>query len=102
LQHKTQLYPIKKWDGESQVLGWYRLPLDANVKLAVEQHEGIQSVKPTTFMQDFRALPAYEEPQYVRSVQRRVVKDTKLSALDGKWEKQERADKTLRMDSQWK
>jgi hypothetical protein len=55
LQHKTQLYPIKKWDGESQVLGWYRLPLDADVKIAVEQHEGIQSVKPTTFIQDFRA-----------------------------------------------
>jgi hypothetical protein len=96
------LFAIPDLDDDKIVYGWYALPLDAEGKAAVENHEGIQSVDPSTFFQDFRAVPVSDQLQSNQEIDQAFSKNTVLATRDGKWEKQEKADTALVMDSQWK
>lgn len=97
----TEIFPMKDWTDKSQVYGWFPAALDPDAKAAVEQYEGVKRVKPSTFMQDFRAIPASDRPNPSQNRYQVQNKRTKLSTRDGKWEKQEQADKALVMDSQF-
>ncbi|KAH7347071.1 peptidase S8/S53 domain-containing protein [Pyrenochaeta sp. MPI-SDFR-AT-0127] len=101
VQNDIKFFPITVWNDDSQVFGWYHLALDMDSKAAVEQHEGIQSLRITTMLRDFRALPLSAQSQSPQRVHQTHAQGSNLSARDNKWQKQEKADKALVMDSQF-
>ena len=101
VRNGIQFFPMKDWDDRSQVVGWYDLALDPDAKTAVEQHEGIHSVSVMTNLVDFLAIPPNDRPRFSQNIDQTHEQNSKLFTRDGKWEKQENADKALVMDSQF-
>jgi hypothetical protein len=89
------------WDGH--VTGWYDLELDTEAKKAVEEHEGIENVDIMKEAQWFRALPKNDWSSYSPGIMHNLLgHDDVMLKRSGEWEKQEKADKALIMDSQYK
>jgi hypothetical protein len=90
---------IKK--GQTEVRGWAGLKLDEEGVKKVEGHEGIIETLVNDECGSWRVLPHDEQVKRPQKISRTSGADTALFDRAGKWGKQEHADWSLRMDSQY-
>jgi hypothetical protein len=90
-----------QWRGE-EVMGWYNLFLDDKALEEVRSYEGIKQVKVPRKFEDFRYLPSNDRLKLRQKKRKLLDSDAVLARRAGSWEKQDRADKALVMDSQYK
>jgi hypothetical protein len=87
--------------GQTEVRGWAGLKLDEEGVKKVEGHEGTIEELVNDECGSWRALPHDEQVKRPQKISWTSAADKNLFARAGKWGKQEHADWSLRMDSQY-
>ena len=99
VQSNTKFYQFLDDDGT--ILGWGDLALDSDAQKAVEDYEGIEGPLAIDEVEEDRVLPTRGWSQFSHTRSESFENGKTLFARAGTWQKQEKADKALVMDSQY-